>query len=115
MEKTISKLLRYKWTGIAFALSITLVVAGWIWAWIRLRGAGSITLHFSPYAGINHTGGMMDLHAFGLLGAVIITLNWLIAISLEERDWFLGKLMAFSSLVLGALIFIGFMVIMNVN
>jgi hypothetical protein len=115
MKNLIARLFRYKWTGIAFALSLTLVLAGWIWAWVRLRGSSSLTLHFSAYTGINRVGSLSDLHTFGFLGLLMLALNWLIAMSFEERDWFLGKLTAFAGLALGILIFIGFMVIMNVN
>ena len=111
----IAKLVRHKWTGMIFSASFTFVIAGWIWSWARLRGEEALTLHFSSYTGINNTGDIGSLHAFGLLGLIILSLNLLIAMSLEERDWFLGKFTASASLVIAALIFIGFMVIMNVN
>lgn len=112
---TTAKLIKYKLTAIVFSAAFTFVIAGWIWSWSRLHGASELTLHFSDYGGINKTGNMWDLHAFGILGLVMLFLDWLIAMTLEERDWFLGKLMASAGLTLGILIFIGFVVIMNVN
>jgi hypothetical protein len=113
--KLIKLLIKYKWTGISFSVALTFVLTGWIWVWVRLRDVSQLTLHFSDYGGINKTGSIWDLHAFGLLGLIMLVLDWLISMALEERDWFLGKLTAFVGLVLGILIFIGFMAIMNVN
>jgi len=115
MRETFAKLVRYKWAGISLALAATLVLTGWIWAFVRLYGLSQITVHFNDYVGINRVAGITDLHAFGVLGLIIVTVNGLIGMALEERDWFFGKLAAFSGLILGILIFIGFMVIMSIN
>lgn len=115
MRDIFTKLVRYKWVGISSALAATLVLTGWIWAWVRLRSQGSLTIHFNDFVGINRVGSVADLHTFGLLGLIMVAADGLIALAFEERDWFLGKFTAFAGLALGVLIFIGFMVIMSIN
>lgn len=115
MREAIRRIIKYKWVSISFALAYVLVLSGWIWSWARLKSVTELTLHFNTYTGINRVGTITDLHTFGVLGLIMVSFNLLIAMLLEERDWFLGKLLAFAGLTLGILIFIGFMVIMNTN
>lgn len=102
-------------TGI-FTGSLLLIAGGWIWAGYALRGIGQpLILHFNDYVRINVTGGFSELAGFGVLSLFIVLTNFLIAIELEGRDWFLGKLTAFATAGMAALIFIGFAAIITVN
>ena len=44
-----------------------------------------------------------------------VIVNFFLALELEARDWFLGKIVAAATLVLSVLIFIAFAAIISVN
>ena len=58
---------------------------------------------------------MGDLLNTAIFGLVVVLVNFGIALALEERDRFLGKLIAAATAVFAILLFIGFSVIMSVN
>jgi len=112
----IRKALRFKTTSLLFALSFILVASGTVWVYVALRGIrGPLILHFSNLFGIDQIGALWDLLKMGMLGIVIVLVNFVIALELEEQDWFLGKLLAGATVFLGLLIFIGFAAIISVN
>lgn len=99
-----------------FGLSLSLVAGGWLWAWLYLRKIEqTLILHFNSLSGINLVGGVRELAGFGILALVVVAVNFVLALALEERDWFLGKLLAAATLAFAALIFIGFAAIISVN
>ena len=99
-----------------FLLSFVLVLGGTIWSYFALRGiAQPLILHFNNLAGINQVGGVADLLQFGGTGIVFVLVNFFIALELEERDVFAGKLLAAAALFVSVLIFIGFAAIISVN
>jgi hypothetical protein len=110
------KIGKFKTVTVAFALSFLFIVGGWFWTYIRMRGINQpLIIHFNNYAGITRIGNLTDLAAVGMLGLIIVLMNFLLALNLEERDWFLGKLLAATTLLMGILIFIGFAAIISVN
>ncbi len=116
MKTILRQLVRFRVVSAAFALSFLFVAGGWLWAYIAMRKINQpLILHFNNYVGITQIGDLADLTYPGILGLVVIFINFLIAFNLEERDWFLGKLMAAATLFFSILIFIGFAAIISVN
>lgn len=100
----------------AFAVSFSLAAGGWLWAWLALRKTEqTLILHFNNRAGINLVGKVGDLTGVGVLALVVVAVNFFLALALEDRGWFLGKLLATATLAFAALIFIGFAAIISVN
>jgi len=112
----LGKIFKFKLVSAIFAACLALVLGGPIWAYFALRGANTpLIIHFSDWAGINQTGGLADLLWVGVTGIVIVVVNFFIALELEARDWFWGKLLASATLFFALLIFIGFAAIISVN
>ncbi len=110
------KLTRYKIVNVAFGLCALFVLGGLLWAFAALRGISQpLIIHFTNYGGINQTGSLRDLANIGVLGSIIVFINFYIALRLEERDRFLGKFLAAGTLFISILIFIGFAAIIGVN
>ena len=110
------KILKHKGMSGFFGLALVFVAGGWIWAYAALHNVtGPLILHFNNFAGITQVGNIWDLFGVAILGIVIVKLNWLIAMELEERAPYLGKLMLAATLVISLLLFIGFAAIINVN
>ena len=116
MQAFLRKLLRFRVTSALFLVSLILVLGSSLWAYGALRKIhGPIIVHFSSLGGIDQIGEIWDLLRIGVLGLVVISINFFIAFELEERDWFLGKLTAAVTVFLSLLIFIGFAAIISVN
>lgn len=115
--KVIRELVRkHRLTVISFGISAALIMSGWIWAWVYLRRVEQpIILHFSSLSGIDLVGRAEELVAPAVLGMTVVGINFVLAMTLEERDWFLGKLLAGTTLAFAVLIFIGFAAIISVN
>lgn len=112
----IKKLSKFKVVSSLFFASFILVLGGLVWAYATLRGvSGSLIMHFNNLVGINQVGGLAELAWIGATGVVVVLINSFVALELEARDWFLGKLLAAATLLFGILIFIGFAAIINVN
>src|SRR3989344_8313952 len=111
----LQKLTRYKIVNATFGLCALFVLGGWLWAFAALRGISQpLIIHFTSVSGINQIGGLRDLANIGLLGGVIILVNFYIALRIEERDRFLGKFLAAGTVFISILIFIGFAAIIGV-
>ncbi len=93
------------------------VLSGWLWAHFALRGAANapLILHFDDLSGITSVGTSANLTFMGFFGIAIVIMNFFIAIGLEDRDRFFGKLAAAATLVFAILLFIAFAAILNVN
>jgi hypothetical protein len=116
MKILLRRLAKFKAMTAGFALSFLFIAAGWLWAYIILRKINQpIILHFNNFLGITRIGNLTDLAETGIFGLLMAVINFLLAFNLEERDWFLGKLMAAATLFFGILIFIGFAAIISVN
>jgi hypothetical protein len=97
--------------------ALALVVGGWAWAYFALRGITNapLILHFDDLSGITAIGGIGMIMFMGALGTLAVLVDAAIALSLEARDPFLGKLTAALTFIFAALLFIAFAAIINVN
>lgn len=113
------KISRAKAVSVALVAALGFALGGWLWAYSSLRGAAAagtpLILHFNDISGITAVGGMASITFMGILGVAVVLLNSAIALALEERDRFLGKLAAAMTLAFAALLFLAFAAIINVN
>jgi hypothetical protein len=111
------KILRHKVVSLVSLGSLLLVAGGCAWAWTSLAGiaGSSLVLHFDDIDGITAVGGPGSLIFMGALGVVVVLLNFAIALELEERDRFLGKITTAMTFIFAVLLFIAFAAIINVN
>ena len=65
--------------------------------------------------GITAIGDFNSLLLIGILGLVIVVINFFIALDLEARDNVLGKIVAAMTLVMAILLFLAFAAIIKVN
>ncbi len=99
-----------------FLISFGFVSGAVIWAYTATKDIeGPLVLHFNNIVGINQTGTFLDMLLVGITGAVMVILNFVLALELEARDFFLGKVVAAATLFLSILIFIAFAAIISVN
>ena len=110
-------ILRYRTVSLLSLASLLFALGGAIWAYCALvaQGAGPFILHFNDMTGITSVGDVVPVAAMGILGTAAVIMNFFIALELESRDRFLGKIMAVATLVFAVLLFIGFAAIINVN
>ena len=109
-------MLRFKTISAAFAVSFILVLGGTFWSWFALKDISQPLILSYGLGIVNKAGGSMwNLVAFGITSAIALSFNFVLALLLEERDWFWGKFLAAASLFLSLLLFIGFAAIISVN
>jgi hypothetical protein len=77
--------------------------------------SGPLILHFNDTIGITAIGSFASLLLMGILGMVIVIVNFFVALGLEARDKVLGKIVAVMTLVLAVLLFLAFAAIIKVN
>ncbi len=112
----LGKIDRHRPVAAASLVSLFLVAGGWAWSYFALRGTDQpLILHFNNLAGIDQVGGLGELIPVGLFGLILTALGSILALELEEKDWFLGKFTAAAVFGFAALIFIGFAAIISVN
>lgn len=110
------KVRKYKVTSLAFLASFILVFGGTIWAYVTLHASSQpLILRFSEYAGITKIGTITDVIGFGVFGLFLVAFNFFLAINLQEREWFLGKLLTGATFFVAVLIFITISAIISVN
>ena len=116
MRNFFKKIVKFKTISAVFLLSFLFIVGGWLWAFFALRKISQpLIIHFNDVLHINQVGSLNDLTIVALFGLISLVLDFLIALELEERDWFLGKLTAAFGLFFSVLLFIGFAAIISVN
>jgi hypothetical protein len=99
-----------------FGASLLFVAGGWFWAWSVLGDIQSpLILHFSDYTGINQIGNMGDIHGLGATGAVIVTLNFILARALRSKEPRWARLLSGATLFLSVLLFTALAAIISVN
>ncbi|TSC60184.1 MAG: Uncharacterized protein LiPW15_62 [Parcubacteria group bacterium LiPW_15] len=99
-----------------FAVSFFLTVYASVWAYVALHSSSQqLILHFSEYSGITKTGGVAELTLFGVSGCILVAVNFFLALLLEEREHFLGRLLTGATLFTAVLIFIAVSAIISVN
>lgn len=112
----IKKIARYRLVSLLSLAGFLFAAGGFVWALAELAGArGPFILHFSDMNGITSVGGLSAVAMMGVLGIVIILIDFFVAIELEERDSVLGKIVAAMALLLGVLLFLAFAAIIRVN
>lgn len=113
----LNKFLNYKFVSIVSAVSILLVIGGFLWAYFALRaiGMGPLILHFNDIDGITTVGGIGQIVSMGIFGIVVTIMDTVIALEFESRNAFFGKLVAMMTLLFAILLFIGFAAIISVN
>ena len=111
------KILKYRTVSILSAVSVCLVAAGTVWAYATLAAIKGpvFIVHFDDIAGITQVGSLATFAIIGFLGIVSVIMNSLIALALEERDPFLGKVTAITTFLFAVLLFMAFAAILNVN
>ncbi len=111
------KILRYRTVSAISFFSIILVLGGGIWAIAALAatGSGPFIVHFDDLSGITSVGGLAPIIFMGVIGLIVTVMNFFIALELESRDRFLGKLTVAGTLIFAVLLFIAFAAIINVN
>ncbi|MDO8504692.1 MAG: hypothetical protein Q7S36_02455 [Candidatus Liptonbacteria bacterium] len=110
------KIKKYRFTSAIFGLSFALVLWASLRAYFILRASSQpLILHFSEYAGITRIGSATDILLLGIFALTIILVNFALAMSLNAREGFLGKLITGATLFLAILTFIAISVILSVN
>ena len=72
-------------------------------------------LHFNDISGITDVGNLWGIVSMGILGVAVTVIDFFIAMELEERDRFLGKMVAVASVLFAVLLFIAFAAILSFN
>ena len=113
----IKQFIKYRLVSILSLISLAIVLGGAIWACGSLAASGTppFILHFNDIDGITRVGTLRNLVWMGVLGVIMVIMNFFIAIALEERDKVLGKIVAAVTLAAVVLLFIGFVAILSVN
>lgn len=111
------KFLKDRMVSILAALSACFVAGGTLWAYFTLAGINApvFIIHFNDVSGITEVGSPSMIIFVGVFGLLIVAADWLIAVALDERDPFLGKITAVVGLLFSVLLFIAFAAILNVN
>ncbi len=116
MEIHFKEFFKHKIPNLVLVVSLTLVLGGWAWSYFDLKTISDpLVIHYSQGVGIDQVGYAGDLAKVGIFGMVVILINFLIAVELEQKERFLGRLTSGVTLLLGLLIFIYFAAIISVN
>ena len=113
----LKKIINHKAVSAACLGAIAVALGGFLWGYFKLwsmRG-GPLVLHFNDISGITEIGNLQDIVSLGILGIAITVINFFIAMELEERDRFLGKMVAVGSGFFAVLLFIAFAAILSIN
>ncbi len=76
--------------------------------------SGPLVIHYTR-DGIDQFGTLAQVLGYGVIGWVVVGINYAIALELEYRDWFWGKFVAAVTLGLSILLFTVFQAIITVN
>lgn len=98
--------------GASFFLSIFSAIRGFL---IHREAAQPLILHWSEYAGITRIGNSTDLLLLGLFGCILTGVNFIVGLTIEERDLFWGRVVAGATFFVSVLIFVAISAIINVN
>ena len=113
----IKKISKHRLVSLLSLASLAFAAGGFFWALGALGGgpSGPVILHFNDMQGITHIGAFGDIILMGILGIVIVIVDFFVALDLEARDSILGKIVAAMTLVMAILLFLSFAAIINVN
>ena len=113
----IKKISQYRLVSLLSLASLAFSAGGFFWALGALSGSmsGPVILHFNDMQGITHVGTFTDIILMGVLGIIVVVIDFFVALDLEARDNVLGKIVAVTTLVMAILLFLSFAAIINVN
>jgi hypothetical protein len=113
----VKKISTYRLVSLLFLASFLFAAGGFFWAIGALYGvgSGSLIMRFNDMQGITALGGFDGLVLMGILGIIIVVINFFIALELEARDNVLGKIVAVATLIMAILLFLAFAAIIRVN
>ena len=117
MKPLIKKITTYRLVSLLSLASLLFILGGAIWSYAVLLNSGSapFILHFNDIDGITNVGTAWNLVFMGILGVLIVVMNFFMALELEARDKVLGKIVAAVTLAGAILLFMGFVAILSVN
>lgn len=97
--------------------SLAFAAGGFFWALGALSAvsSGPLILHFNDLQGLTSIGNFGDIVLMGILGIVIVIINFFIAVELEARDKVLGKIVSVVTLAMAILLFLTFAAIIKIN
>jgi hypothetical protein len=113
----IKKISGHRLVSLLSLVSLLFVAGGFFWAIGSLSGGapGPLILHFNDMQGITAIGDFNGLLLMGILGLIVVVINFFIALDLEVRDNVLGKIVATMTLVMAILLFLACASIIKVN
>jgi len=113
----IKKILQYRLVSLLSLVSFAFTAGGFFWVLGAFYHSSSepLILHFNDSVGITAIGSFASFLLIGVLGMVIVVVNFFVALELEARDRFLGKVVAVMTLVIATLLFLAFAAIIRVN
>lgn len=115
LDTFVERAKRYPLIGMLCGSAFVIILLAQGLALFFLRGeSDTLVLRFTK-SGIDQFGNLWQLEGYGLIGLVVVAMNYCIAIELEERDWFWGKFVAAVTLGLAILLFVAFRAIISVN
>lgn len=92
-----------------------IVVISQIWIFLALHEVRPPLVLRYANGTITQFGGVWELQGYAFVMWVIVVMNYLLALELEERDWFWGKFVASMTFFLSTLLFMAFQAIIVVN
>ncbi|MGC8775935.1 MAG: hypothetical protein ACP5QN_01310 [Minisyncoccia bacterium] len=101
--------------NIFFAISLILLISGFVPLFLKFKMNDVIILKYSNFSGITLIGNFYDLILIFITSIIVFGGNFILAKNFEERDIFLGKLIAVLNFFVCLLIFIYFITIIKVN
>ena len=106
-----------KVVSITSLVALVFVVGGWLWAYFALHTIANspLILHFNDITGITSIGSFSSLLFIGVLGVVVVVMNFFIALELDARDRFLARLTVAVTFIFAVLLFLAFAAIIAVN
>jgi hypothetical protein len=112
----LEKFKKYRLVNGSLAAAFLLVLAGFLWTMISfMMTGGPFILHFDDLQGITMISGRGFVVFMGIFGMAMVFINGNIALELESRESFWGKLIAALTVTLAVLLFIAFAAILSVN
>ena len=106
----------HKFIFIFFMISFFLLILGFVFSYFKFKNYDEqIILNFSSPFGITNLGYFKDLILFFITFLIIFIINFFLSKILDDRDLLFGKFLALLNFFMALLIFIYFMVIININ
>lgn len=114
----LKNILRHRTVCATSLAAFLFVLGGAVWSRSILRPVSALSpliVHFNDLQGITAVGAPETLVFLAIFGMAVVIINFFIALALDDRDPFLGKLVAAVTLVFAVLLFIAYTAIIKVN